>query len=81
MLSSIYTTSRSLFYFCLSCSDQKFNCSGFLFLSFERSLLKSSTKFLRLLSAVCFRNLFENRIVIFLMAIVSLVSFLSLSVF
>ena len=65
---------------CLNCNDYNTNYSGFLIPQYERSFLENLTWFLRLLSAVCFCDLFEIRIMNYLRAIDSPVSFLSLTV-
>ena len=75
---------RIMYYFCLNCRDYKSNCSGSLILKFEHSFLNSfdfPVFFEKLLSAVCFCDLFEIRINNYLRAIDGPVSFVRLSVF
>ena len=75
---------RIIYYFCLNCRDYKSNCSGSPILKFEHSFLNNfdfPVFFEKFLSAVCFRDLFEIRIINYLRAIDGPVSFLRLSVF
>ena len=80
VVESIYVT-EEVCCFCFICRDWKSNFGGFLSLKSEPSFLKSLTYFLRFLSAVCFRDVFEIRIMNYLRAIDSTVSFFSRSVF
>ena len=66
--------------FCLNRGDKKCNYRCFPILNFELSCLKRF-KFPRLLFAVCFRDVFQIRIMNYLRAIDNLVSFFRLSGF
>ena len=73
-----------MYYFCLNCRDKNSNCSGSLILKFEHSFLNNfdfPVFFEKFLSAVCFRNLFEIRIINYLRTFDGLVSFVRLLVF
>ena len=80
-MSIICTSFRCVLFFVLIALIRNVIIGVFCFLNLSFLFRKDLTWFLRLLSALCFRDLFQIRIMNYLRSIDNLVSFFGLSVF